>query len=105
MNALVSLQGGCLGEAFATNIADEGLVVRVAHAVAQQALGVSEGLCANLNNNNNNNQDQCHSCIYNSTSCKENKVAYGSICSNYNFQNNFNCAETLENLSHIMRFR
>lgn len=48
MNALVSLQGGCLGEVFATNIAAEGLAARVAHAVAQQALGVSEGLRANL---------------------------------------------------------
>lgn len=48
MNALVSLQGGCLGEVFATNIAAEGLVARVAHAVAQQALGVCEGLCAHL---------------------------------------------------------
>lgn len=48
MNALVSFQGGCLGEVFATIIAAEGLVARVAHAVAQQALGVSEGLCAHL---------------------------------------------------------
>lgn len=44
MNALVSLQGGCLGKVFAANIAAEGLVACVAHAVAQQALGVSEGL-------------------------------------------------------------
>lgn len=48
MNALVSLQGGCLGEVFATNITAEGPGARVVHAVAQQALGVSEGLCAHL---------------------------------------------------------
>lgn len=48
MNALVSLQGGCLGEVFATDITAEGLVARVAHAVAQQALRVGEGLCADL---------------------------------------------------------
>lgn len=48
MNALVSLQGGCLGEVFATNSATVGLVARVAHAVAQQALGVGERLCAHL---------------------------------------------------------
>lgn len=42
MNALVSLQGGCLGEVFATDITAEGLVARVAHAVAQQALRVGE---------------------------------------------------------------
>lgn len=44
MDTLVSLQGGRLGEVFATNIAAEGFVARVAHAVAQQALGVREGL-------------------------------------------------------------
>lgn len=53
MNALVSLQGGCLGEGFATNIAAEGLVACVAHTVAQQALGVGEGLWAHLHNNIN----------------------------------------------------
>lgn len=53
MNALVSLQGGCLGEVFATNIAAEGLVACVAHTVAQQALGVGEGLWAHLHNNIN----------------------------------------------------
>lgn len=44
----MSLQGGCLGEVFATVMAAKGLVARVAHAVAQQALGVSEGLCTDL---------------------------------------------------------
>lgn len=52
MNASVSLQGGCLGEVFATDIAAEGLVARVAHAVAQEALGVTEGLRTQLHNNN-----------------------------------------------------
>lgn len=52
MNALMSLQGGCLGEVFPTNITDVGLVSCVAHAVAQQALGVCEGLCAHLSINN-----------------------------------------------------
>lgn len=55
MNALVSLQGGCLGEVLATDITAEGLVARVAHAVAQQALRVGEGLCADLHKNNNQN--------------------------------------------------
>lgn len=48
VNALVSLQGWRLREVFATNIAAVGLVAGVAHAVAQQALGVGEGLCAHL---------------------------------------------------------
>lgn len=48
VNALVSLQGWRLREVFATNIAAVGLVACVAHAVAQQALGVGEGLCAHL---------------------------------------------------------
>lgn len=51
VNAFVSLQGGSLGEVFATSIAAEGLAARVVHAVAQQALGVSEGLRAHLHNN------------------------------------------------------
>lgn len=53
MNALVSLQGGCLGEVFPTNITAEGLVAGVAHAVAQQALGVGKRLRANLHENKN----------------------------------------------------
>lgn len=53
VNTLVSLQGGCLGEVFATNIAAEGLVACVAHTVTQQALGVGEGLWAHLHNNIN----------------------------------------------------
>lgn len=48
MNALVSLQGGCLGEFFVTNIAAVGLVASVAHAVAEQTLGVCERLCTHL---------------------------------------------------------
>lgn len=50
MNALVSLQRGSLGEVFATHVAAVGLVARVAHTVAQQALGVGEGLGAYLYN-------------------------------------------------------
>lgn len=48
MNALVPLQGGCLGEVFATNVTAEGFVACVAHAMAQKALGVCEGLSAHL---------------------------------------------------------
>lgn len=48
MNALVSLQGGGLGELFVTNTAAVGLVASVAHAVAQQTLGVCERLCTHL---------------------------------------------------------
>lgn len=50
MNALVSLQRGSLGEVFATDVAAVGLVACVAHTVAQQALGVGEGLRAYLYN-------------------------------------------------------
>lgn len=48
VNALVSLQGGCLGEFFVTYIAAVGLVASVAHAVAEQTLGVCERLCTHL---------------------------------------------------------
>lgn len=65
MDALMSLQGGRLGEVFATNVAAVGFAARVAHAVAQQALGVGEGLCTNLQSHDS--QDQSQSCI--SKSC------------------------------------
>lgn len=48
MDLLVPLQRGRLGEVLAADVAAEGLVARVAHAVAQQALGVGERLCAHL---------------------------------------------------------
>lgn len=53
MNALVSLQGGRLGELFVADAAAVGLVASVAHAVAEQTLGVGEGLCAHLHQTTN----------------------------------------------------
>ncbi len=55
MNALVSLQVGCLGEGFETNLAAVGFGACVAHAVAQKALGVCEGLRAHLYKNKHQN--------------------------------------------------
>lgn len=52
MNALVSLQGGRLGELFVADGAAVGLVAGVAHAVAQQTLRVGEGLGAHLHRHN-----------------------------------------------------
>lgn len=48
VDTLVSLQGGGLGELLLTNVAAVGLVASVAHAVAQQTLGVGERLCTHL---------------------------------------------------------
>lgn len=53
MDALVSLQGGGLGEVFATDVTAVGLVARVAHTVTQQALRVGKGLWAHLHDNKN----------------------------------------------------
>lgn len=51
VDALVSLQGGSLGEVFATDVTAVGLVARVAHTVTQQALRVGKGLWAHLHDN------------------------------------------------------
>lgn len=48
MKTLVSLKCRCLREVLATHVAAVGFCSCVAHAVAQQALRVSEGLCAHL---------------------------------------------------------
>lgn len=48
VNTLMALQGGCLGEFLVTNVAAVGLVAGVAHAVAEQTLGVGERLCTHL---------------------------------------------------------
>ena len=57
VRGLVPLQGAHLGELLAALVADVGLVAGVAHAVAQQALGVGEALGAHLHTGTTSHHD------------------------------------------------
>lgn len=100
VNALVSLQGWRLREVFATNIAAVGLGACVAHAVAQQALGVGEGLCAHLQRQQQ--QSVLAVPVFFKHLLYRNKKF---VCFFFtdNLLNNINYAEMLENLLNIMR--